>query len=100
VNALFKGLYGTFVGLQVLDAHSTVRALKQGATERNPILASLIRDGGDPAVVLAASKLVAGAATLGLTELVRRDNPNAAANLMTVINAVYAGTVVHNYRIR
>ena len=35
MNALFKGLYGTFVGLQVLDAHSTVRALKQGATERN-----------------------------------------------------------------
>ena len=38
---VFVPLYLSFAGLQTLDAHSTMRALRAGGSERNPLLRDL-----------------------------------------------------------
>lgn len=97
--SLFAGLYGAFVGLQAMDAHSTLRALKNGARETNPLLGPVLNGNSDPATPLLAAKALATGTVIGCSELARRTNPNASANLMIAINAIYAGVVAHNYLI-
>ena len=43
-------LYASFAGLQALDAHSTTRALQNGAVEGNPLIRDLA---GQPVKLLA-----------------------------------------------
>jgi hypothetical protein len=112
INRAVDALYGVYFGLHVLDAHSTARALRKGATEANVFLASMMGMGGNiseamlghrhpeaPIAMMVGVKVVAAAATVACTEVVRRKNPSAALGLMVVIDAVYAGTVLHNYSI-
>jgi len=87
-------LYASFAMLQTLDAHSTLRAIENGATERNPLLGNLA---GQPAGLYALKAGVA-ASTILLTEKVRRKHPVSAIVLMTALNSFYATVVVHNYR--
>ena len=87
-------LYASFAMLQTLDAHSTTRAIQNGATERNPLLRDLA---GHPAGLFALKAGVT-ASTILLTEKVRKKHPVGAIVLMTALNSFYATVVVHNYR--
>ena len=87
-------LYASFAGLQALDAHSTVRALRNGGTERNPLLGGVA---GQPAALFALKAGVT-ASTILLTERLRPKHRVAAITLMAAIDSFYAMVVVHNYR--
>jgi hypothetical protein len=88
-------LYASFVALQALDAHSTLRALDAGATEVNPLMGGIARK---PAALLAVKAGVA-ASTIYLVEKVRMKSRGAAIALMATLNSVYATIVAHNYRV-
>jgi len=87
-------LYASFAGLQALDAHSTVRALQNGATERNPLLGGVA---GQPAALFALKAGVT-ASTILLTERLRPKHRGAAIAVMAALDSFYAMVVVHNYR--
>jgi hypothetical protein len=88
-------LYASFVALQALDAHSTLRAMDGGASEANPLMGAIARK---PAALLAVKAGVAGS-TIYLVEKVRVRNRKAAIALMTALNSLYAAIVAHNYRV-
>jgi hypothetical protein len=91
---VFLPLYASFAGLQALDAHSTVRALQAGGSERNPLLREIA---GRPAALFALKAGVT-ASTILLTEKLRVKNRVGAIVLMAALDSVYAMVVVHNYR--
>ncbi|MCH7750325.1 MAG: hypothetical protein IH939_19775 [Acidobacteria bacterium] len=88
-------LYVTFAALQMLDAHSTTTALKNGAVEENPVVAALAGHTG----VLYATKIAATAATVYIGEKLWRKNRFAAIMTMVAINSAYAVVVHRNYGI-
>ena len=87
-------LYVSFAGLQMLDAHSTMRALRAGGSERNPLL----RDLADSPAGLLAVKAGVTASTILLSEKLRVKHRVGAMVLMTALNSAYTMVVVHNYR--
>jgi hypothetical protein len=86
-------LYVTFAALQILDAHSTTRGLKNGAVEANPIMAPLA---GNTAA-LHATKIAAAGAILYATEKIWRKNRLAAIMTMVAVNSGLAVVVHRNY---
>ena len=92
---LRRGLIASFGALQVLDAHSTSKALNNGAREANPVMAGI----GSNKAVLYAVKGVSFAATAYFTERLGKKHPKKAVLLMVALNSAYAGIVAHNYRI-
>lgn len=86
-------LYVSFSVLQVLDSHSTTRALGQGAVEANPVMKGIA---GNQAAMLA----VKAAGTSGLilaSEKMWKRNKAAAIALMVASNAAMAWVVQRNY---
>ena len=89
-------LYVSFVALQALDIHSTLRALnRDGAHEANRLMAGVVRR---PAAFLAL-KAAGSAGIIYLTERVRKRNRAGAIVLMTAFNSLYAVVVANNYRL-
>ena len=86
-------LYVTYAALQILDAHSTTRALNNGAIEANPVAATFASNTG----ALYATKIAATAATVYVGEKPWRKNRFAAIMTMMAINSVYAIVVHRNY---
>jgi hypothetical protein len=87
-------LYVSFASLQMLDAHSTLRAIRAGGVEQNPLLRDVA---GKPAALIAVKAGVA-ASTIVLVDKLRVRNRVAAIALMAAINSGYAAVVAHNYR--
>jgi hypothetical protein len=88
-------LYGTFVVLQGLDAHSTLDAVRRGtAVERNPVLQPFAENAGAVVAIKAATT----AGTIFLAEKMWRRHPKRAVVLLTAINVAYAAIVAVNYR--
>lgn len=87
-------LYSTFAALQAADAHSTTLALRQGATEMNPLMSGVA---GSPKG-LAAVKLATTVTTIAATEMLWRSHPRAAVIVMAIITSGYGVVVAHNYR--
>lgn len=87
-------LYASFAALQMLDAHSTTRALGHGAVERNPLL----RDLATQPAALYALKGGITASTIFLAEKLRAKHRVGAIVLMVALDSFYATVVVHNYR--
>jgi hypothetical protein len=88
-------LYVTFTALQILDAHSTTRGLKNGAVEANPVMAP---SAGNTATLL-VTKAAAAGAVLYLTEKIWRKNRFAAILTMVAVNSGLAVVVQRNYGI-
>jgi hypothetical protein len=96
-NRVMFPLYTAQVGLQLLDIHSTTRALNAGASEGNAVMS---RMAGSPAALLFV-KAGATASTIYLTEKLRKRNRVsrvAAVAAMVGVDSVYALIVAHNYR--
>lgn len=94
-GAVLSSLYGSFVALQALDAHSTLLAVDRGAVEANPLIGGLA---SRPAALI-AMKAGTAAGVIYMTERVRRHNRIAAMVLMLASNSAYATLVARNYRI-
>lgn len=89
-------LYVSFAALEVGDTWTTFRALdRHTAREGNGAMARVVTS--RPATIA----LKAGAAGLLLVgvERLRQHHPRAAIVAMVALNGLYAGVVVHNYRI-
>jgi hypothetical protein len=94
-NALIP-LYVSFGVLQLLDSHSTARALQLGAVEANPVMKGVA---GNQAAMLA----VKGAGTAGViyaTEKMWKKNRAAAIIFMAATNTAMAWVVQRNYQVR
>ena len=87
-------LYVSFVTLQALDLHSTMRGVGEGGAEANPAMKPLV---GQPAAFVAA-KVAATAATLYVSERLWRRSRLGAVVLMLAVNGAYAAIVANNYR--
>lgn len=94
-HGLLVPLYASFLALQALDVHSTLRALDRGAAEANPMLAPFT----DHPAAFVALKAGTTAGILYMTERVRRHSPFAAIVMMAAFNSVYATVVANNYQI-
>ena len=94
-GAVLTSLYVSFIALQALDAHSTLRALDRGAVEANP----LVEPFADHPAALIALKAGTAAGVLYMTDRVRRHNRVASIVIMAAANSVYATIVARNYRI-
>lgn len=88
-------LYASFVALQALDVHSTMRAVDRGARESNPIMAPF----AERPAAFVAMKAATTVGVLYMTERVRRHSPWRAIVMMAAFNSVYATVVANNYRL-
>ena len=88
-------LYVSFATLQVLDVHSTLRAIDGGAREANPLVGAAA---GSPATMIAL-KAGAGATLIYASERLWKRNRVAAVALMAAVSSAYAVVVAHNYAV-
>jgi hypothetical protein len=87
-------LYVSFATLQVLDTHSTSRALNRGAVEANPMMKGLA---GNPTALLAV-KAAGTAGVIFASEKMWKKNRTAAVFFMLAANSGMAWVVQNNYR--
>ena len=93
-QGLLPALYAGNIGLQVMDTHSTFRALDAGMVESNPVM----RWTTDHPVAFVSMKAAATATTILVSEKIRKKYPWRAALFMAGVNSAYALIVSHNYR--
>jgi hypothetical protein len=95
LDTVTLGMYGVFGVLQVLDAHSTLRAIDRGASEFNPV----VRPFASSPTALISFKAASSAGVLYLTERLRKKHPVAALAFVIAVNSAQAYVVAQNYRI-
>lgn len=93
-RGLLPALYAGNITLQVMDTHSTFRALDAGLVESNPMM----RWTTDHPVAFVSMKAAATATTILVAEKIRKKYPRRAALFMAGVNTAYAFVVLHNYR--
>jgi uncharacterized protein DUF5658 len=94
-NGLFASLYIGFAATQVLDVHSTLRALDAGHSEANPMM----RWATSRPAAFVALKSATTAGTLFVAERLRRHHPKSALLMMAAIDSAYAVVVANNYSV-
>jgi len=94
-SALMTSLYATTVLVQGLDAHSTLKAISVGATERNPLMHALTSS--PPAFVALKAGAAVGLVFAG-RRLARHNKVHAAIALIA-IDSAYALIAMHNYKV-
>lgn len=87
-------LYISFASLQMLDALSTLRTLRAGGVEQNPLL----RGFAHKPAALVAFKAGTAVSTIALVDITRNRNRVGAIVLMAALNSFYVAVVAHNYR--
>jgi hypothetical protein len=92
---LLVPLYVSFATLQALDLHSTFYAIHRGASEANPVMASLV----EHPVAFAALKAGTAAGIIFMTDRLRRHSRVGAIVMMAAFNSAYAVVVARNYRL-
>jgi len=94
---LLTTLYGSFAGLQALDVHSTMRAVRSGTgQEANPVLQRL---GGSPAAMFAVKAGATASIIMASERLRKSHHPMAALALMIGANSAFAMVTAHNYTV-
>lgn len=93
-RGLLPALYVGNIALQVMDTHSTFRALDAGMVESNPLMQWTTAH----PVAFVSMKAAATATTILVAEKIRRKYPRRAALFMAGVNTAYALIVLHNYR--
>jgi hypothetical protein len=94
-SKLMTSLYASTVMMQALDVHSTLSALRSGATEANPLMDGVT---GNHAMFVAVKAGVAASTILAARQISKR-NKAAAVVTLVAINSAYALVVSHNYRV-
>ena len=93
---VLTALYGSFAGLQALDFHSTMRAVRSGGHEANPALQRLA---GSPAAMFAVKAGATASIIMASERLRKNHHPAAAFMLMVGANSAYAIVAAHNYTV-
>lgn len=87
-------LYLSFGALQVMDIHSTWRAIDRGAVEANPVLQGVV---GNQAGLIAL-KAAGTAGLIFASEKMWKRNRTASVIFMVAANSAMAWVVQNNYR--
>jgi len=93
-RGLLPALYAGNIALQIMDTHSTFRALDAGLVESNPVMGWTTAH----PVAFVSMKAAATATTILVAEKIRKKYPRRAALFMAGVNTAYAFIVMHNYR--
>jgi hypothetical protein len=88
-------LYVSFGALQVLDLHSTARALDHGAVEANPV----VRPFASNQFGMVALKAAGTTGVIFASEQMWKKNKVAAVAFMVAANSAMTWVVQHNYRV-
>jgi hypothetical protein len=88
-------LYISAAMLQMMDVHSTRRALAAGHVEGNPFMSGIASN----TTAFVTVKAATAASVILLSEKLRKRNRVAAIGLMVAVNAATAAVVAHNYRV-
>ena len=92
---LLNSLYATTLTMQMLDVDSTLKSMRRGAIETNPLMAGLV---GNKAAFV-ATKFGVAAATIYAANKIAKDSKVGAILTLVGINSAYAMIVKNNYAI-
>ena len=92
--AILPALYATLGAMQAWDAYATNAALKAGAREANPAVASFAGNTG----ALIGAKAAATVGTIFFAERLWKKNKVAAIVMLAAINGATAAVSMHNMR--
>jgi Domain of unknown function (DUF5658) len=87
-------LYISFAALQAVDTASTLRVLRGGGGEANPLMASVA---GSPATLVGV-KAAASAVAIVMCERLWKEHRGAAIATMIASNVAYSMVAAHNLR--
>ncbi len=90
-----NSLYVSTAVLQGLDAHSTLRGVRNGATEANPMMAGLAEH---PAAFIGVKAGIAYGSIMAARSIAKKNKPLAIVTL-AAINSMYVVVVHHNYQV-
>ena len=91
--SILTALYGGSAALQAFDAFSTLKALKGGAVEANPLMKGVV---GNPGAFIAIKATVTGASILAAEQMWRNNHRVAAIVMMAASNGIMAVVAAHN----
>jgi len=89
-----RSLYAATATMQLLDVHSTMKALSSGAVEANPLMSGLVQH----RAAFVAAKASVAAVTIYAANKIARNNKVGAIATMIAMNSAYAFIVANNYR--
>jgi Domain of unknown function (DUF5658) len=93
-STLLNALQLSFVPLEAVDTYTTLRGVRDGLREANPVMRGTARH----AVAMVAVKAAAATTTILLTRRLAKRNRMAAVVIMAALNGSYAMIVLHNVR--
>lgn len=91
--SVLPSMYVSLGALQGYDAYSTLRAVKQGAVEANPMMTGMV---GNPAAFLAVKGATTVTTIYVAERLWRQQRRGAAIALVAVVNGMMAVVAAHN----
>jgi uncharacterized protein DUF5658 len=92
---VLASLQAGLVATQLLDAHSTFRALDAGAVEGNPMMGGLVKN----RAAFLGVKAAIGASLVYATHRIGQHNKVTAIALAAAVNSAYAMIASHNYNV-
>jgi hypothetical protein len=92
-GAVLPLLYGSYAALQAFDAVSTLRGVKLGAQEANPMMTGVSRN---PAGMWALKSGLTAASIVAAEHLWKQRRRGEAIALMVVANGIMAGVAARN----
>jgi hypothetical protein len=94
--SLLPTMYATSAFLQGYDAFSTLKALKSGGREANPVMQSLVQH---PAAFIAVKAGITTASIMAAEQLWKGNHRFGAIGLMVASNAMMGAVAAHNSRV-
>jgi hypothetical protein len=91
--SILLALYGGSAALQAFDAFSTLKALKGGAVEANPLMKGVV---GNTGAFIAIKATVTGASIMAAERMWRNNHRVAAIVMMAASNGIMAAVAAHN----
>lgn len=94
-RSMMTSLYATTAAMQMMDVHSTIKALNVGAIESNPLMGGLVKN----RAAFLTTKAAMAAVTIYAAHKMAKNNKLGAALTLVAINSAYAMIVKNNYKI-
>ena len=91
--AILPALYAGSTILQAYDAYSTMKALRLGAVEANPVVQGIV---GNPALFIGVKAAIASASILAAEQMWKNHHKVAAIVTMVASNSIMAMVAAHN----
>ena len=92
---VLASLQAAMVATQMLDAHSTLRALDAGGVEGNPMMGGLVKN----RAAFLGVKAAMGASLVYATQKMGQRNKVAAIAVAAAVNSAFAMIASHNYKV-